>query len=68
VFFVQAENDFDTAPSQVLSAAMKEKNLPHRMRIFPAHGTTHMQGHGHFCLHGASEWGADVLDFLANRR
>jgi dienelactone hydrolase len=68
VFFVQAENDFNTAPSQVLSAAMKEKNLPHRVRIFPPHGTTHMEGHGQFCLRGASEWGADVLDFLKNRR
>jgi carboxymethylenebutenolidase len=68
VFFVQAENDFNTAPSKVLSEAMRKKKLPHRMRIFPPHGDTHMAGHGHFCAHGSAEWGADVLDFLKRRQ
>lgn len=68
LFFVQAQNDFDTTPSRVLSEAMKQKGLPYRMRIFPPHGTTAMEGHAHFCNHGTAEWGPDVLDFLRRRR
>jgi dienelactone hydrolase len=68
VFFVQAANDFNTAPSEVLAEAMRQKKLPHRMRIFPAHGTTPIEGHAHFCNHGSNEWGPDVLDFLRQRR
>jgi dienelactone hydrolase len=68
VFFVQAENDFDTTPSKVLAEAMRQKGLPQRVRIFPPHGTTPREGHAHFCNHGSSEWGADVLDFLSHRR
>jgi carboxymethylenebutenolidase len=67
VFFVQAENDFDTTPSKVLSEAMHKKGLPFRLRIFPRHGDTPMAGHGHFCNHGSAEWGPDVLDFLKSR-
>lgn len=68
VFLLQAENDFNTAPSKQLSEAMKAKKLPHRMRIFPPHGSTPMQGHGGFCMRGSAEWGPDVVDFLTNRR
>jgi dipeptidyl aminopeptidase/acylaminoacyl peptidase len=64
VFFVQAENDFNTAPSQLLSEAMRQKKLPHRLHIYPAYGSSPAQGHGMFCLHGAHVWGEDVLDFL----
>jgi carboxymethylenebutenolidase len=68
VFFVQAQNDFNTSPSQVLSEAMRKKGLTQRMRIFPPFGTTPREGHGQFCMHGVQEWGPDVLDFLRNRR
>jgi dipeptidyl aminopeptidase/acylaminoacyl peptidase len=68
VFFLQAENDFNTAPSRVLSEAMRQKKLPYRLRIFPPHGATPLAGHAHFCNHGSSEWGPDVLDFLRHRR
>jgi dienelactone hydrolase len=68
IFFVQAENDFNTAPSRILSEAMRAKKLPHRMRIYPPYGTTPAQGHGLFCMHGASVWGADVIDFLRRRQ
>jgi dienelactone hydrolase len=64
VFFVQAENDFNTEPSKVLSEAMHKKGLPFRMRIFPPHGASHREGHAHFCNFGSAEWGPDVLDFL----
>jgi dienelactone hydrolase len=64
VFLVQAENDFNTAPSRVLSAEMDAAHKPHLMKIFPPHGTTPMAGHAHFCNHGMKEWGPEVLAFL----
>ncbi|HMI82761.1 MAG TPA: dienelactone hydrolase family protein [Polyangiaceae bacterium] len=65
VFFLQAENDFDVAPTRILSEEMKKHDLPHRAKIFPPNGTTHEEGHG-FCKGGeAPPWGPDVLDFLA---
>ena len=68
VFFVQAENDFNTAPSKVLSEAMKAKGLPFRLHIFPPHGDSHMGGHAGFCNHGTAEWGPEVLEFLKRRQ
>ncbi len=64
IFFVQAANDFDTAPSRVLSAEMERVGKPNRVKIYPPHGATPMEGHAHFCNHGQSEWGDDVLAFL----
>ncbi len=64
VFFIQAENDFDTAPSLVLSNEMKLAGKPMRVHIFPPHGVTHEEGHA-FCLGGKTPlWGDEVLDFL----
>ena len=67
IFFLQAENDFNTAPSKILSAAMRAKKLPVRMRIFDHVGDTPMAGHAGFCLHRWDMWGDDVLDFLRKR-
>jgi pimeloyl-ACP methyl ester carboxylesterase len=67
IFFLQAENDFNTAPSKILSEAMRAKKLPHRMRIFPHFGHDHMSGHAGFCMMGWDQWGDDVLDFLRKR-
>lgn len=64
IFFAQAQNDFDTTPSRVLSAEMDRIGKPNRMKIFPPHGQTHMDGHAGFCLHGMTEWGPDVIEFL----
>ena len=64
VFFMQAENDFDTAPSRVLSEEMRRAGRPMRMKIFPATGTTALEGHG-FCGGGPNPaWGPEVLEFL----
>jgi len=67
VLFIQAENDFDTTPSKVLSAAMKEAGKPMQVHIYPPHGVGHRDGHG-FC--GAfkddhPKWADEVLTFLA---
>jgi dienelactone hydrolase len=67
IFFLQAENDYDTAPSQILSAAMRAKKLPSRVRIFGRFGGGSPEaGHGIFCNMGWDYWGNDVLDFLRN--
>jgi dienelactone hydrolase len=64
VFFLQAENDFDTAPSRVLSDLMKAAGKPVRVRIFPPNGKTPEEGHA-FCGGGESPpWGDEVLAFL----
>jgi dienelactone hydrolase len=64
VFFLQAANDWDTRPSEQLSSLMRDAGKPVRVRIFPANGATHEEGHA-FCAGGpAPAWGDDVLAFL----
>jgi dienelactone hydrolase len=64
VFFLQAENDADTTPSKVLYEELGATKQRSRMRIFPPHGTTVMEGHA-FCLGSdLPPWGDDVLAFL----
>jgi pimeloyl-ACP methyl ester carboxylesterase len=64
VFFLQAENDFDTTPSRVLSDEMKRAGKPTRVHIFPPNGVTHEEGHS-FCTGGRNPpWGAEVIAFL----
>ncbi len=64
VFFLQAENDFNTAPTRLLSARMRESGNTARSKVFPPHGATPMHGHAHFCNRAQDEWGPDVLDAL----
>ena len=64
VFFVQAENDYNTAPSRELSAEMKKVGKTHEMKIFPPFGATPAEGHTPFCANGGDVWGPDVFRFL----
>jgi dipeptidyl aminopeptidase/acylaminoacyl peptidase len=65
VFFIQAENDYDTSPSRVLSEEMKAAGGSARVHIFPANGTSAAQGHA-FCNAGEHPaWGDEVMAFLA---
>lgn len=65
VLFIQAENDYDTTPSRVLSDEMTKAGKPMRLRIFPPRGTTPQEGHG-LCMGGENPpWGTEVLAFLA---
>ena len=59
VFFIQVENDFDTAPTRVLAAEMARLEKLHAARIYPPHGTTPWQGH-RFCRLNPTAWGNDV--------
>jgi carboxymethylenebutenolidase len=63
IFFFQAENDFDLAPSRVLSAEMKEAGKAAQIKIYPPYGSSKQEGHalGYF---GASIWADDVFHFL----
>lgn len=64
VFFLQAENDYDLAPSRELAAEMEKAGRPVRLKIFPPNGKTQEEGHS-FCMGGFSPpWGPDVLAFL----
>jgi len=64
VFFLQAENDYDTAPSKVLSEEMRLAGKPARVHVFPPRGSTPDEGHG-FCRGGERPpWGEEVLAFL----
>jgi len=64
VFFLQAENDYDTTPSRVLSDEIKKAGKRVRVHVFPPNGTTHEDGHA-FCIGGGRPpWGNEVLAFL----
>jgi carboxymethylenebutenolidase len=65
IFFVQAENDYNTAPSRELAAEMEKAGKPYQIKIFPPFGTTPEEGHTPFCANGADVWGPDVFQFLA---
>lgn len=63
IFFFQPENDYDLAPSRVLSAAMKSSGKTFEMKIYPAFGKSNQEGHS-FSYLGSSVWADDVFGFL----
>jgi pimeloyl-ACP methyl ester carboxylesterase len=65
VLIIQAQNDFDLAPSRVLGPLL-ERAGKGRAVLFPAFGTTEKDGHGGFACRseGAAIWGRTVLDFF----
>jgi dienelactone hydrolase len=65
VLVVQARNDSDLAPSEVLGAAL-ERAAKGRAVLFPAFGTSEREGHGAFACRreGTAIWGPTVLDFF----
>jgi carboxymethylenebutenolidase len=63
IFFFQAENDFDLAPSKVLSEAMKDAGKPYELKIYPPYGSTTGDGHS-FGYFGGAVWADDVFRFL----
>lgn len=64
IFFIQAKNDYDTAPSRDLAAAMEKSGKPHGLQIFPDFGKSHQEAH-EFCIHGSDIWGPTVIEFLS---
>jgi carboxymethylenebutenolidase len=62
IYFAQAANDFSTQPTLALSAEMKRLGKPYQAKIYPAVGTTAMEGH-RLVTH-PDLWTADVFAFL----
>jgi carboxymethylenebutenolidase len=63
IFFFQARNDYDLAPSQVLSAAMQEAGKSAQVKIYPPYGNSQKDGHS-FAYLGSKLWSNDVFAFL----
>lgn len=63
VFLIQPENDFNTAPTQEISALLTELGKPHEAAIFPKWGTDGAEAH-RFCAAGQTIWGPKVASFL----
>ena len=63
IFFFQAENDYNLAPSRTLYAAMKRLNKPAEIRIYPPYGEGPEGGHS-LPYRGASIWIDDAVRFL----
>jgi carboxymethylenebutenolidase len=63
VLLIQAENDYDLAPSRALDEELKQAGKPHKVDIFPPFGNTHQDGHG-LCVRGGEIWAPTVFSFL----
>jgi carboxymethylenebutenolidase len=63
IFFFQAENDYDLAPSRTLSAEMSGAGKVFELKIYPAHGSSAADGHS-FAWAGSAVWADDVFRFL----
>ena len=66
IFFVYAANDYSTAPGLELGAAMARLAKPHRLRVYPATGTTPEDGH-RLVFRDIAAWEEDVFSFLDER-
>lgn len=64
IFLIQAQNDFDLAPSRVLSKEASKRHKDFQSKVYPAFGSSHHDGHWGFCTTATDVWGADVLAFL----
>ena len=64
IFFFQAANDFDLSPSKTLSAKMDEANKTYKLKIYPSHGDSPLDGHT-FGYFGSDVWAEDVFGFLS---
>jgi hypothetical protein len=60
IFFFQAQNDYNLAPSRVLSKAMRDVGKISVVKIYPAYGSSTGEGHS-FAYRGGSVWGDDVF-------
>jgi carboxymethylenebutenolidase len=65
VLIVQAQNDYNLSPSQILGPLL-EREGKGRAVLFPAFGKTRQEGHGAFACRpeGAAIWGRTVLEFF----
>ena len=63
IFFFQAANDFDLAPSKTLSSEMNAVSKTYKLKIYPPYGDSPRDGHS-FGYFGSDVWAEDVFGFL----
>lgn len=63
IFFFQARNDYNLAPSRVLYRAARRLGRPAEIRIYPPYGDSPAAGHS-FAWQGEKVWAGDVLRFV----
>ena len=63
VFFIQAEGDYDLAPSRALSKEMEKGGRPFQIHIYSSVGHSQQENHS-LCVHNVDVWGTDVLTFV----
>lgn len=68
LFLLQAKNDYNLGPSELLGKELECKGPPNRAKVYPAYGdpADHQAGHGGFAVRGSDIWGADVMKFLGD--
>ena len=64
ILILQAANDFNTDPSQVLGQVNTLTGRPPRIHVYPPFGKTPEEGHLGFCTQAGDIWGPEVFDFL----
>jgi len=66
IFLLQAENDYNLGPSQLLGKELERKGKPNRVKVYSAFGEQedHRSGHGAFAVRGSNVWGSDVILFV----
>ena len=62
ILLIQAENDYDLAPSEALAAELSRHGKSHRRVILPAHGSS--AGEGHRIVLASEKWAGEVFSFL----
>jgi hypothetical protein len=66
VLLLQAQNDYNLAPTQVLGELFRTLGKPLKTRIYPPFGSKQV-GAGHaICGGGTSVWAADALAFFSS--
>jgi dienelactone hydrolase len=70
VFLLQAQNDYNLGPTQLLGAELNQRGAPNRSKLYPVFGPdpeNHQAGHGGFAVSadGIKIWAPDVLAFIS---
>src|SRR5471030_1197491 len=63
MLFFQAANDFNLAPSEVLSSERKKAGKPGEVKTYPAFGKSASEGHS-FAYRGSGIWFPDIYEFI----
>jgi carboxymethylenebutenolidase len=66
MFLLQATNDYNLGPFELLGGELQRQGAPNRAKLYPVFGDKDnpRDGHGGFAVRGSAIWGPDVLAFL----